>query len=109
MRPIVGPSISAIERREETAAGEFRVSVEVGEYWVFGPEWPIVAQVSLKLAGVYLNWPVLTALVLVALFPVSFSALGMMFWPFVHSWVSVEDWGTCVFLEFESPNLIRQA
>ena len=109
MRPIVGPSISAIERREETAAGEFRVSVEVAEYWAFGPEWLIVAQVSLRLAGVYLNWPVLTALVLVALFPVSFSALGMMFWPFVHSWVSVEDWGTCVFLEFESPNLIRQA
>ena len=44
-----------IERREETAAGEFRVSVEVGEYWVVGPEWPIAARVSLKLAGVYLN------------------------------------------------------
>jgi hypothetical protein len=55
VRPIVGPSRSAIERREETAAGEFRVSVEVGEYWVVGPEWPIAAQVSLKLAGVYLN------------------------------------------------------
>ena len=109
MRPIVGPSRSAIERREETAAGELRVSVEVGEYWVFGPEWPIAAQVSLKLAGVYLNWPVLTALVLVALFPVSFSGLGMMFWLFVRSWVSVEDWEMCVFLEVESPNLIHQA
>ena len=109
MRPIVGPSRSAIERREETAVGEFRVCVEVGEYWVVGPEWLIAAQVSLKLAGVYLNWPVLTALVLVALFPVSFSGLGMMFWLFVRSWVSVEDWEMCVFLEVESPNLIHQA
>ena len=109
MRPIVGPSRSAIERREVTAAGESRVSVEVGEYWVVEPEWPIVAQVNLKLAGVCLNWPVLTALVLVALFPVSFSGLGMMFWLFVRSWVSVEDWEMCVFLEVESPNLIHQA
>ena len=109
MRPIAGPSRAAIERREVTAAGESRVSVEVGEYWVAEPEWPIVAQVNLKLAGVCLNGPVLTALVSVALFPVSFSALGMMFWPFVRSWVSVEDWGTCVFLEVVSPNLIRQA
>ena len=109
MRPIVGPSRSAIERREVTAAGESRVSVEVGEYWVAEPEWPIVAQVNLKLAGVCLNWPVLTALVLVALFPVSFSGLGMMFWLFVHSWVSVEEWEMCVFLEVESPNLIHQA
>ena len=109
MRPIVGPSISATERMEETAAGEFRVSEEVAEYWALGPEWLIVAQVSLRLAGVYLNWPVLTALVLVALFPVSFSGLGMMFWLSVHSWVFVEDWETCVFLEVESPNLIRRA
>ena len=109
MRPIVGPSRSVIERREVTAAGDSRVSVEVGEYWVAEPEWPIVAQVNLKLAGVCLNCPVLTALVLVALFPVSFSGLGMMFWLFGRSWVSVEDWEMCVFLEVESPNLIHQA
>ena len=109
MRPIVGPSRSAIERREVTAAGDSHVSAEVGEYWVAEPEWPIVAQVNLKLAGVCLNCLVLAALVLVALFPVSFWALGMMFWPFVRSWVSVEDWGTCVLLEVENPNLSRQA
>ena len=109
MRPIVGPSRSAIERREVTAAGESRVSVEVGDYWVVEPEWPSVAQVNLKLAGVCLNWPVLTALVLVALFPVSFSELGMMFWLFVHSWVSVKDWEMFVFLEEESPSLSHQA
>ena len=97
------------ERREETAAGEFRVSVEVAEYWAFGPAWLIVAHVRIRWAGVYLNWPVLIALALVTLSPVSFSELGMMFLLFVHSWVSVKDWEMFVFLEEESPNLSHQA
>ena len=68
-----------------------------------------MAQANPEWAGVFLKCLFLTALVLVALFHVSFSALGMKFWPFVHSWVSVKGLGTCVFLEFVSPNLIRQA
>ena len=82
-----------------TAAGESRVSVEVGEYWVAEPEWLIVALVSLRLIGVFLKCLFLTALVLVALFLVSFSAQGMKFLLFVHSWVSARGWGKSAFLE----------
>ena len=68
-----------------------------------------MAQVDLELAGVCRKRLVVTALALVALFLASFSVLGTKFWPFVHSWVFVKGWGTCVFLESVSPNLIRQA
>ena len=46
MTPVVDPSGSATERKEVTAAGGFRVAVEVGDYSVFEPELLIVAQAN---------------------------------------------------------------
>ena len=72
VRTIVGLSESAIVKKEEIAAGEFHVTVVEGEYSVFEPELLIVALVSPKLVGVFLKFLFPTALVWVALFPVSF-------------------------------------
>ena len=69
-----------------------------------------MAQVNPGLVGVFLKCLFLTALASVALFLVSFSALGTKFWPFVHSWVSVKGWGKFVFLgHLVNPNPIHQA
>ena len=72
MTPVVDPSGSATERREVTAAGEFRVAVEVGEYLVFEPESLIVAQANQEWYDVSLNCLCLTALVWATLCLVSF-------------------------------------
>ena len=72
MTPVVDPSGLAIEMKEVTAAREFCVVVEVGEYSAFESELSIVAQVNQEWYDVSLNCLCLTALVWATLCLVSF-------------------------------------
>ena len=69
---VVDPSGSVTERKEVTAAGEFRVAVEEGEDSVCEPELLIVAQANQEWYDVSLNCLCLTALVWATLCLVSF-------------------------------------
>ena len=110
MTPVVDPSGSATGRKEVTAAREFRVAVEVGEYSAFESELSIVAQANQEWYDVSLNCLCLNALVWATLCLVSFWALGKKFWLFVRNWVFVGGWGKCVFLGIlVSPNRVRRA
>ena len=63
MMPVVDPSGLATGMKEVTAARDFRVAVEVGEYLVFELELSIVAQVNQEWYDVSLNCLCPTALV----------------------------------------------